>query len=157
MKKKLVTYNPLLIPILVILQNQTKIKISLNKIRKIVFQIFEILSISNADLDISFVGDLAIQKLNRRFRKKDKSTDVLSFPLYEAKEARKGNLFLGDLVISLPTTQKQAKEYRKTFHEELYFLIVHGVLHLLGYDHEKSDRAAKKMRSLEKKILKNIL
>lgn len=140
-----------------ILKNQTKIKVSSDKIRKIIFQIFEILSISNADLDVSFVGDLAIQKLNKKFRKKDKPTDVLSFPLYEAKEARKGNLFLGDLVISLPTTQRQAKEYQKTFQEELYFLIVHGVLHLLGYDHEKTEREAKIMQNLEKKILRKIL
>lgn len=140
-----------------ILKNQTKIKVPLGKIRKIIHQIFQILSISNADLDVSFVGDLAIQKLNKKFRKKDKPTDVLSFPLYEAKEARKGNLFLGDLVISLPTTQRQAKEYQKTFQEELYFLIVHGVLHLFGYDHEKTEREAKIMQNLEKKILRKIL
>ena len=139
-----------------ILTNQTKIKISFRKVQKIVQKILRILSIPHANLDVSFVGNTTIRKLNKKFRRIDRSTDVLSFPILTSREAREGKSFLGDLVISLPTVKRQAKEYRKTFKEELYFLIVHGILHLLGYDHEKSKSQARAMRRLEKKILGRI-
>lgn len=105
------------------------------------------------DLDLHIVGDAAIRTLNRKFRKKNKSTDVLSFPLYEKNQARKGNVFLGDIVISLPCTKRQAKARGVSLEEELIFLIIHGTLHLLGYDHEKTEKEARIMQKMEKKIL----
>jgi len=80
---------------------------------------------------IAFVSDKAIRQLNRQFRDVDKATDVLSFP---AEETDKLNL--GDIAISVDTAARQAKENGLTFDEEVAQLILHGLLHLSGYDHE---------------------
>lgn len=78
---------------------------------------------------IAFVSDRAIRQLNRQFRGIDKATDVLSFPAEEESN-------LGDIAISVETAAAQAKENGLTFDEELAQLILHGLLHLAGYDHE---------------------
>ena len=83
-----------------------------------------------------------IRNLNKTYHGKDKATDVLSFPIYDngdfdMSECISGAL-LGDVVISLPRAHEQARELGNTFLEELAFLTVHSVLHLLGYDHERS-------------------
>jgi probable rRNA maturation factor len=90
--------------------------------------------------------------LNSQFRGKQKSTDVLSF---EAKIPVKGKAdnILGDVVINISKAQAQAMSSGIGFYDELYRLLVHGVLHLLGYDHEKSKYGARIMRKKEKEIL----
>jgi probable rRNA maturation factor len=89
--------------------------------------------------------------LNREFRNKDKPTDVLSFP---SGEKLTGVSFLGELAISIPMACKQAKEFGVTVREELLRLLIHGLLHLLGYDHEGVSKSeAQRMRRLERKIL----
>lgn len=108
-------------------------------------------------MDLTFVGNPEIRKLNKKFRKKDKETDVLSFPLYEKKYARKGNVFLGDVLISLAYARRQAKNNGVSLKQELLFLMIHGILHLLGYDHEKSLYEAKQMQKMEKQILNKLL
>ena len=80
---------------------------------------------------IAFVSDKAIRELNRQFRNVDKATDVLSFPADESDK-----LNLGDIAISVDTAARQAKENGLTFDEEVAQLILHGLLHLSGYDHE---------------------
>jgi probable rRNA maturation factor len=93
--------------------------------------------------------------LNRQWRKKDKATDVLSFPLLEVAELRRasGAVELGDIVISLDAAKRQAAEQGHSLLDELDLLLVHGLLHLLGFDHELSPAEAARMRKLEKKIL----
>jgi len=90
-------------------------------------------------------SDAEIRRLNRQFRKQDHSTDVLSFP------AAKANGFLGDIAISYPRAKEQAAEYGVTVQQEIEILMLHGVLHLLGMDHEKDRgqmaRAEKKWRA----------
>jgi probable rRNA maturation factor len=112
------------------------------------------LGLPRAELDITFVDDRSIRALNRKFRGIDRVTDVLSFPLWEKKEASLNGQFLGDLVLSLPTVKRQAITIGHPFLEELTFLIIHGTLHLLGYDHEVSEKEARKMRRMEKKLMK---
>jgi len=91
--------------------------------------------------------DAESHKLNLTYRGKDKPTDVLSFEGVEEGH-------IGDLLISLPVSKRQAKEYQVTLVEELTRLIVHGTLHLLGYDHEKvPPTVAKKMRRREEELL----
>ncbi|MFO1518936.1 MAG: rRNA maturation RNase YbeY [bacterium] len=137
-----------------ILKNlQSKLKIPHRKVREWVTFLLKELAIPRSDLDITFVGDRKIRSLNRAYRGKDYATDVLSFPLWEKKRSRKDGLFLGDLVISGPTTLRQAEEDGKKSWEELRFLILHGVLHLLGYDHEKTEREARVMRKKEASLL----
>ena len=95
------------------------------------------------ELSLLFTSDKEIRELNAHYRKKDKATDVLSFPLDD-------NSMLGDVVISVETAAKQAKSYRTTFRNEIERLLIHGVLHLLGHDHEGVSKSqAEKMRRLE--------
>jgi len=102
-------------------------------------------------LDVTFVSRARMKSLNRKFRGKAYPTDVLSFPALEIF-ARQGHL--GDLVICEPVLERQAKEAGHTPVEELHVLLIHGLLHLLGYDHEKSKRDAAEMAKWEGKLLK---
>ena len=86
------------------------------------------LKLSKAELSIVLTTDRQIQKLNKVYRKKDKPTDVLSFPMEE-------QWLLGDIVIALPTTRRQAVEKGVSMRDELVELLAHGLLHLLGWDH----------------------
>jgi probable rRNA maturation factor len=113
------------------------------------------------EIHLALTDDARIRVLNREYRKKDKATDVLSFPQFDPKEIsgrskKRGAVpgpYLGDLVISTETTLKQAKEFGVTKRAELMRLVVHGVLHLCGYDHEKVPAAeAQRMRRRERYI-----
>jgi rRNA maturation RNase YbeY len=88
--------------------------------------------------------------LNREYRGQDRSTDVLAFPLREGPGPI-SNL-LGDVVIALPVAISQAREYGHSVDEELIRLLIHGVLHLLGYDHEKGEREARRMQRKERML-----
>lgn len=102
-------------------------------------------------VSLLFTGDDEIQILNREYRGKDKPTDVLSFSAIEGLTPRSFEKDLGELVISLDTAKRQAKKYKVTLSEEIARLIIHGLLHLLGHDHEKvSKQKAQRMRRLEK-------
>lgn len=104
-------------------------------------------------VSILLTNDKEIHKLNKEYRGKDKPTDVLSFSHIEGLEPEPWDTSLGELVISLDTTAKQSKEYKVSFSEELTRLIVHGILHLFGYDHEGVSKAkAQKMRRLEERL-----
>lgn len=85
-------------------------------------------------LSLSLVDDDAIRSLNHRYRGKDKATDVLSFPLDAASPGPPERL-LGDVVISVETARRQAADYDAPLQRELYRLLIHGLLHLLGHDH----------------------
>ena len=101
--------------------------------------------------------------LNTHYRGIPKETDVLSFAMNEEKSFRRDSLrftphdarslVLGDIVISIPKTLEQAKTYSSPFYEELLRLLIHGLLHLLGYDHEKSRYQKLRMEKKEKEIL----
>lgn len=101
--------------------------------------------------------DSEIQELNRSFRQKDRPTDVLSFPANE-KDDPFPSTSLGDVVISVDTARRQANEYGVLFEEEITRLLLHGILHLLGYDHEGVPPVeAQAMRRLEKATLEKIV
>lgn len=105
------------------------------------------------ELSIVFCDNAYIQRLNRDFRKKDKPTDVLSFPQLEQRSKYEPAYSLGDLVISVDKTASQAKERRHGFETELWKLLIHGLLHLLGYDHEKVPaKEAQRMRRKEREV-----
>jgi len=90
---------------------------------------------ANAELSIVLTGDDQIKKLNRSFRKKNKPTDVLSFAMREGEGGALAGALLGDVVISVPTAARQAKDKGHSVLAELTFLLAHGVLHLQGWDH----------------------
>ncbi len=95
----------------------------------------ESLGLRDAELSILLCDDATIRSLNRRYRKKDRATDVLAFPMQEGPGPEASAGLLGDVVISLPTARRQAAEHDRPIIEEVTFLLAHGLLHLLGYDH----------------------
>ncbi|MCV9884895.1 rRNA maturation RNase YbeY [Metabacillus halosaccharovorans] len=113
-----------------------------------------------AELSVTFVTNERIQEVNREYRDKDQPTDVISFALEEMSEGELeivgGDLprVLGDIIISIPRAREQAEEYGHSFMRELGFLSVHGLLHLLGYDH-MTDSEEKVMFTKQKEILNN--
>jgi probable rRNA maturation factor len=104
----------------------------------------------NTEVSITFVDNSEIQSLNKTYRKKDYATDVLSFP-FDNKFNLPVNI-LGDIIISLEKADEQAEEYEHSFDREVAFLIVHGILHLLGYDHH-TEEEEKVMFGLQKELL----
>lgn len=99
------------------------------------------------------MDDAAIQEINRDYLNKDRPTNVISFAMQEGEGAGVQPDLLGDVVISAETAARDACEARKSFESELYFLLLHGILHLLGYDHERGTEAdAKRMEAREREI-----
>ncbi len=107
---------------------------------------FSLLSITvNYEIDVSLVDDETIHEINRDYRHVDRVTDVISFAFNDDKDPKDAILdpsvprMLGEILICLPQAQRQAKEIGNTIQRELSFLFVHGLLHLLGYDHMKKE------------------
>lgn len=112
----------------------------------------------DGEVSILLVDNNRIQALNLEYRDKDVETDVLSFPQYESIKDEGVNdsyLYLGDIVISLEKAKEQANSFGHTFEREILYLVVHSVLHLLGYDH-MVDEEKGEMRMKEKEIFKKI-
>ena len=101
-------------------------------------------------LSVALMSDRGVQRLNREFRGKDKPTNVLSFPAEASVDGRR--LALGDVALAAGVVRREAREQGKTAADHLAHLMVHGVLHLLGYDHE-TERDAQRMERLERKAL----
>jgi len=120
---------------------------------KIAHRVLEVLGLNKVELSIVLVSDAQIKRLNKLYRNKDKPTDVLSFPIGEKVN---GWLILGDIVISVDTAKRQAKELGYSLEEELKRLLVHGLVHLLGYDHELGGEEEKRFFELEEFVLKGL-
>jgi probable rRNA maturation factor len=125
-------------------------KVSCRRLKKKAERILDFLKRSQVELSIALIGNPEIQELNARYRKKNEPTDVLSFP--SGDPLVHGVELLGDVVISLEQAEKQARKKKQKLEQELETLLIHGILHLLGYDHERSQRDAKIMRGMEKKV-----
>lgn len=101
--------------------------------------------IFGAEVSVTFCDNEYIRKINSEFRNKDSATDVLSFPMFDINDDIEtvtnpdGSISLGDIVISLERAAEQAKEIGNSFEREVAFLAIHSTLHLLGYDHERSE------------------
>ena len=98
------------------------------------------------DLSIALIGQGRMRELNKKYRGKNRITDVLAFP----------DDGLGEIVIYLREVKKNAKRYNSTFEKELARVLIHGILHLLGYDHEKTKEEAKDMKEKEQYYLSQI-
>ncbi len=108
---------------------------------------------NGADVTIAFVSDRAMRELNRRWRGKRGTTDVLSFPAGQDEFERAAGATLGDVVISLERASVQAAEHGLSFEREVEQLILHGMLHLCGYDHERDDG---EMNALELRLRRRL-
>ncbi|MGL5088255.1 MAG: rRNA maturation RNase YbeY [Cetobacterium sp.] len=104
-------------------------------------------------ISVALVGNDDIQRINRDFRDKDQPTDVISFAYHETEDYMIGPYdTLGDIIISLERVKEQCEEYNHSFRREFFYVLTHGILHLLGYDHiEEEDK--KEMREREEEIL----
>ena len=109
------------------------------------------IELADCELSVSLVRDEEMRRLNRDYRGKDRPTDVLSFSLREGEHGDVSSA-LGDVVISLDTAARQARG-RATIAREVDRLLVHGILHLAGYDHEVSAREERRMKRKEREIL----
>jgi len=183
----------------VLLQNQQRaVPVDCVRLKRTASAILASARTGEAELSLVLVSDRRMRVLNRGYRKKDRATDVLAFPLLErcspkssqlrkpsaercspapagsvavrspwrgrvlARPGRVGEIangvpmMLGDVVISVPTAKRQAAEHGHGLYEEMSRLLVHGVLHLLGYDHERGPREAARMARKERTILRAI-
>lgn len=141
------------------LQNRLPINNKLrNLAKKVVREVLASEGISKkAEVSIVFVDDDYIHQLNLQYRGIDCPTDVLSFAMQEGEHMAgpEEEIILGDVVISLPTAEKQSFEYGHSFLREAGYLIIHGTLHLLGYDHQDEDQKSA-MREKEEAVLSRV-
>jgi len=121
-------------------------------------KVFEMIDIGNISVNIILTDNKFIQSINKNYRKKNRPTDVISFAYRdELFPSLEGNIEeLGDIYISLEKASEQSVDYGVSFKDELKRLLIHGILHLLDYDHELSDEEAKKMTAMEDKIFNKI-
>ena len=138
----------------VLIKNEyLKIKVDTEEIKQQIAKVLSSLDSNEYEISILFIGDQGIRDLNQRFRGVDRSTDVLSFPqLFEGLPEISGALILGDVAISLETALRQTKKHGLSLEEELTLLLIHGILHLLGYDHEISDHEEERMRKKTREL-----
>lgn len=109
------------------------------------------------ELSVSIIGDRSIRIINRDYLGRDKPTNVISFSLQEGDCSGVNPHALGDVIISADTAAREAEEGGLEFFERLIFLLLHGILHLRGYDHERSgEAAAKKMEQTERQLFKTL-
>ncbi|MBU5638797.1 rRNA maturation RNase YbeY [Geomonas sp. Red69] len=136
-----------------IANRQRRIPVAKTQLRKVAQRILDALGCPEAELSVSIVGDRAIRVLNREYLGRDKATNVISFAMQEGEFGSINPGLLGDVVISVDTAAREAEEAGDTFLNRLYFLLLHGVLHITGYDHERSGEAeAARMEAKEREI-----
>jgi probable rRNA maturation factor len=118
-------------------------------------RLLDALRMRDAELSLLLVSDAVMRRLNREWRGKDHPTDVLSFAQAEGSGGAPAGL-LGDVVISIDTARRQAAERAASLGSELDRLLIHGVLHLLGYDHERSPAEARRMQRRERALARRL-
>jgi probable rRNA maturation factor len=129
------------------------------RVRGLAQAVLTFLGEPSADLSLLFVGDRRMRRLNHRFRHKDRSTDVLAFACREGRAPHgfnRGTAPLGDVVIALPTAERQARAANHSLEEEIVTLLIHGVLHLCGYDHERGASEALRMQRKERQMRRRL-
>lgn len=149
-------------------------EIDFERLEKFAEKLLDAIGRKDLELSLVFTDDETIRTLNREWRQKDKPTDVLSFPqdfpdrsfrrdsdtpeedLKEALEQCKDCRILGDIVVSVDTARRQAEDFGWSLEDELRRLILHGFVHLLGFDHEKSPFDEEQFRKLEELLLDRI-
>ena len=115
------------------------------------------LSLKEAELSILFVDDPYIRELNRNYLHRNKPTNVIAFPMGKGEFASLHPQLLGDLVISVETALRQSRQFGLTGMEMIVLLMIHGILHLVGYDHEGSRKEAREMTMKQKEIFQRVI
>lgn len=121
-------------------------------LRRVVSETLRRLEVSDSEVHVLVTGDDRMRRLNRGWRNRDRSTDVLSFP--DGERLPTGRILLGQIVVSIDTARRQAEQLGHSEVRELEELVLHGTIHLLGYDHERDQG---EMDELELKLLEELL
>lgn len=132
---------------------QRRHRLATRSLRKVAETILSALGLADSDLSLLFVGDLAIRRINREYLQKDRPTNVISFSLQEGEFGDINPAALGDVVISVDTAAREAEDEGVSLDARLAFLLLHGILHLAGYDHERSgEEEAARMEAKEQEL-----
>ena len=115
------------------------------------------LGLLEAELSLLFVNDLQIQALNRRYLRRDRPTNVLAFPMRKGEFPALHTHLLGDLVISVETARRQSNRFGLNEMEMVMLLMVHGVLHLIGYEHEGTKKGAREMAAKQRELFRRVV
>jgi probable rRNA maturation factor len=132
-------------PVIRLSVNQDRIAINRRRIKKAAAEILNGLGFTNSELSIVVVDDEEMARLNLQYRRIGATTDVLAFPLLEGEFGNILPELLGDVVISAPTAFDMARHYHCSLPTVVDVLLVHGILHLLGYNHERNEEEARRM------------
>jgi len=133
---------------------QKRIPLDLRKIRRVAQRILADLAPPDAELSILLVDDAEIQELNQRYLHRDKPTNVLAFPMREGEFSTLHPNLLGDLAISVETARRQSNRFGLNEMEMVVLLMIHGILHLLGYEHEGTQKGAREMAMKQKELFR---
>lgn len=139
--------------------NLTTNPINEDIIRNVCRKVLEGEGKQECDISVVLVGAGRMRKLNKRYRGKNRATDVLSFGSGQQPKfiMPPGQELLGEIVICVPVIKKNAKRFSSTFEKELSLSLIHGILHLLGYDHEKSKKMAEKMKNKQQHYMAQVI
>lgn len=129
---------------------QRQVAIRTDRLRRLATRVLRAARPGGGELSVLLVDDAAIAELNSAYRGRPQPTDVLSFSQLEGPGPATGQL--GDVVISVETARRQARERRRPLEEEMATLLIHGVLHLLGHDHERGSAEARRMFAREREV-----
>ena len=141
----------------ILIDNKQKLhKISIPQIRKTAQALLNALDSPDGELSILILDDPQIARLNQQYRNQQGPTNVLAFPMQEGDFSGINPDLIGDVVISIETAAKEAALMGMSVTERFNFLLIHGVLHLFGYDHEKSEEAAAQMDQKSEELNKII-
>jgi probable rRNA maturation factor len=136
---------------------QKRIPLDLRRIRRAAQRILTELGFLEAELSLLFVNDRQIQTLNRKYLHRDKPTNVLAFSMREGEFSTLHSHLLGDLVISVETAKRQSSRFGLGSMEMVLLLMVHGVLHLIGYEHEGTKKDARQMTRKQRELFQQVI
>jgi rRNA maturation RNase YbeY len=138
----------------IVIQNrQRTVRLHTPQVKRQLLRVMSYLGCEDRELSVVFADDRLLHELNRTYRDKDYPTNVLAFPQAPIGAVSPSVDLLGDVVVSLPTADREAKTLKQPLEARVLYLLIHGLLHLLGYDHEQSDAAHQRMDELEQELL----
>ena len=135
------------------INNKTRSSIDIKLATKVSLDFLHKYKKNNLIVSVAFIGDKKMRQLNKQYRKKDKTTDVLSF--VTDKKFLSTENYLGEIIINYQQIKRQAKKYKKSVKQELVFILVHGLLHLVGYD-DLTEKQRQKMINLANNFISTL-
>ncbi len=135
-----------------VLNRQARVPVDRRKIGAAARRILKTLGYGGYELAVVLVDDREITRLNRQYFRRNRPTNVISFPMLEKTPSPLRVRVLGDVVISSETAEREAAEVGKKTEDEVLFLLIHGILHLVGYDHEKGGKDRAEMEAKEREL-----